>query len=148
MIVTNNTHLDHGIPLGWLEEVAGCMDNDAPFVVQTFEVPWEVDCILHLDVPESEVFYQKRGTRGYTSRCTERPARKVKTVTVLGGKGEVWTAFGGPLAPREPGDSYFTPHLKYGVMGYVVEDEKIQAEYRASVAFWAKAALSQERYLK
>ena len=70
-----------------------------------------------------------RGTRKGPSSVCDRAPRLSRLVTVIGGlhKGEciLFTAYGGPAAPREPWD------------------ESLSAEERgASEAFWAEHALS------
>jgi len=104
------------------------------------------------DVPiaDDEVVFANRGTRTWTSRLVERAPRVVRTVTVIAGPHEescdpahhwpkqcvlcdgtgvikhaciVYTAFGGPLTPQEPGD----PGCK---------------DVAASVRFWSEHALA------
>lgn len=74
------------------------------------------------------VFEEKRGTREYYSRMTIKPPRPTRLVTVIAGPHEgepcvMYTAFGGPLTPQEPGD----PSCK---------------DVGASKQFWAQHALS------
>lgn len=87
---------------------------------------------------ESDCFYATRGEgRPNLSRMVDIPATESTTVTVLVGgvetaedgtrAGSLVTAYGGPLAPQEPGDPYLAP-------------EKL-AE---SVAFWSEHALTVE----
>lgn len=73
-----------------------------------------------------------RGTRQYTSRMIRRTERPSRFATVIAGEhdGEpcvLFTVFGGPIAPREPGD----PSLG--------DDVRAHAE---SKAFWAEHALA------
>ena len=86
-------------------------------------------------VSESDVFYGVRGEgRPNLSRMTNLPATQSRIVTVivvgLTGEGDEYqgnlaTAYGGPLAPQEPGDPYLAPE-----------------NLPASEAFWAEHALS------
>lgn len=80
-------------------------------------------------IPESAVLYAPRGTRSWPSRLVDRPARSTRLITVIAGPHEepcpiclanqehlepcpgklrhpcvLYTAFGGPPAPQEPGD--------------------------------------------
>ena len=127
------SHLDHGLTA---EQIAYLLDlfktRDA-FFIETVTLPSHlgtVPCGLHLDVPESEVVYMKRPPREHDSRMCNRPKRDVREVTVVAGPhdGEaciVYTIYGGPQAPQEPGD----PQCK---------------DINASKVFWLKAALSRE----
>ena len=138
MIINSESHLDHGLTAAHiaflLEQCAG---RDA-FFIETFELPEElpsVPCGLHgplvggAPVPEAEVFYRKRGEREGLSRLCSRPPQQVRQLTVIAGPhGDIpcllYTAFGGPVAPREPFDA--------------PEEEK-----QASVEFWEQHALSE-----
>lgn len=60
-------------------------------------------------IGEGEVSYARRGERAWDSRLVKLPARQQHEVTVIAGPHEehaciLYTAFGGPLAPQEPGD--------------------------------------------
>lgn len=131
MRITIESHRDHGLPEAVMAYVASRVAGvEAPFYMETFELPehlGEVPCGLHLDVPEAEVHYARRGSRPYESRLCGRAPRMVREVTVIGGGAPcvLWTAFGGPAAPREPGDPSLPP-----------------GEAAASAAFWSRAALS------
>ena len=80
-------------------------------------------------IPEEECRMEIRGGRKGPSRMTSRDPRPTRTLTVIGGpyEGEtiLYTAFGGPVAPREPFE------FEYGT-----------EDYKASVAFWSQHALS------
>ncbi len=147
------SHVDHGLTpeqLAWLlaEAVAvgayaeGYLDH--PHIVSlTVELPEElgtVPCGLHGpemgDEPltDDEVHYAARGERDWESRLCDRPVRQVRSVSLITGPyGDeplvLYTAFGGPVAPREPLD----PSLPEGV------------EQRRSEAFWRQHALSLSR---
>jgi len=99
----------------------------------------DVPCGLHLNVPESEVHYAERGDRKYTSRLCKRPPRMVREVTVVAGPHPedpaagmiLFTMYGGPQAPREPG-------------ALTLEGEPLEGDaLEESKAFWKTAALSQ-----
>lgn len=66
-------------------------------------------------IEESEVTYAKRGTREWATRTmadvdgVPRPTRATNQVTVIAGPHDgapcvLYTAFGGPSSPQEPGD--------------------------------------------
>jgi hypothetical protein len=96
-------------------------------------------CGLHgpaagdLPVLESDVHYRVRGNRKNASRLVNRPTRPTRQVTVIAGPAGdepcvLYTAYGGPEAPREPGDT------------------SIQSwdEVQKSRKFWADHALSDQ----
>lgn len=61
-------------------------------------------------IPESKVIYGKRGTRDWLSRMVNRPLRQTNIITAIVGPYRndpciLYTAFSGPAAPREEGDS-------------------------------------------
>lgn len=148
--VLPESHVDHAVSpeqLAWLlaeAAAAGAFDAgyfEHPHVVcLTFELPEElgtVPCGLHgpemgdEPVLEAEVTRAARGARGYESRLCARPARQVRSASVITGPHGpdaplvLYTCFGGPVAPREPLD----PTVSEG-------------ELRRSEAFWAEHALS------
>jgi hypothetical protein len=100
-----------------------------PFTTDLAAVP----CDLHLDVPESECRYAPRGEREYDSRLCDREPRMVRQVTIVAGPHPddpkagmvLFTMYGGPAAPQEPGDPRLAPEKR-----------------PESEAFWSKAALS------
>jgi len=128
--VASASHLDHGLSdeqLAWLlaraEEhlllyQAYTDDPPPPVLTLTLTLPESlgtVPCGLHGpamgDAPllEGDVTYAKRGQRGGQSRLCARPPQQVRKVSLIAGEhdGHRWvlyTAFGGPIAPREPFD--------------------------------------------
>lgn len=141
MIILPVSHLDHGLTaahVAWLERR---FVSRTGFFLETVELPAELPpltCALHgplvgdAPVPESEVTYRRRGDRPGASRLCARPPRPTRLLTVIAGpEGEdpcvLYTAFGGPAAPREPCD----PGLADGELR------------EASRAFWAEHALSE-----
>jgi hypothetical protein len=138
--VHTDSHLDHGLTpdhVAWLLERFAARSG---FFLETVELPWylgPLTCGLHgpimgdEPVPEGEVNYARRGNRSGESRMCDRPARETRLVTVIAGPhGDepcvLYTAFGGPSAPREPWDA--------GI--------KTDSEREASVLFWEAHALS------
>lgn len=132
MKVHAESHLDHDITPAQLEHLCAHFKDRSAFFIETVELPESlgtVPCALHLDVPEIEVHYAKRGERAWESRLCSRVPRLVREVTVIAGPidGEtdivIYTIYGGPHAPQEPGD----PGCR---------------DVDASKVFWAHAALS------
>ncbi len=81
-------------------------------------------------VLDAGVILEPRDGRPYASRLVRKPSRPTRLLTVIAGPHEglpcmLYTAFGGPLTPREPGD----PTLP-------------DADLAASKAFWAEHALA------
>lgn len=137
MIKHKDSHLDHLLTPAQVEFLLERFkDRDGSFA-ETIEFPPElgtVPCSLHGPImgddpiPDEEVFRIPRGVRTWSSRLTSRRPRPVRQVTVIAGPHDghacvLYTAFGGPLAPQEPGD----PTCK---------------DVAASSEFWAAHALS------
>jgi hypothetical protein len=145
MKITLISHLDHGLHESVFAHVAERFAARSAFFIETFELPTElpsVPCGLHgpvmgdAPVGDAEVTLKARGNRAGPSRLCARAPREVRTVTVIAGPHDCWeddpcvlyTAFGGPLAPREPWDESLTP------------EQRAESE-----AFWATHALSKEQ---
>jgi hypothetical protein len=146
MKLHKDSHVDHGLSkaqLDWLLEKFASRDA---FFIETVVLPSElgtVPCGLYGPemgdnaIEESSVVYGRRGNREYKSRLlnitplgSPYGTRAVNIVTVIAGPHDdlpcvLFTAFGGPLAPKEPND----PTLK--------DDER-----EKSVAFWLTHALA------
>jgi hypothetical protein len=140
MKITPESHLDHNLSpahVAWLTEQFA--DREA-FFVATVTLPdhlREVECGLYgpacgdEPVAEADVTYGIRGTRKCATRFIARPVRMTRTLTVIAGphgeeKCVLYTSYGGPSAPREPGDTS-------------IADWKGVEEARA---FWAQHALA------
>lgn len=134
MQITKDSHLDHGLPEAVVTLIAERFAGRSAFFIETVELPDHlppVPCNLHgpatgePPVNDAEAYPLRRGDRAWASRMCDRPPAMVRQVTVIAGPhGDapcvLYTAYGGPLAPREVGDPEST------------ED---------SVAFWAEHAL-------
>jgi hypothetical protein len=133
-----DSHVDHGLTeaqIKWLLTLGS--GHSGGLLISTVEMPAEVGtvpCSLYGPlagdeaVPESEVVRQRRGSREWESRIVRRPVRQTRTVTVVAGPHDgnplvLFTAYGGPQAPQEPGD----PACR---------------DRAASEAFWAEHALA------
>lgn len=137
MKLHKESHLDHGLTPEQVAHVVSLFADRSAFFIETIELPESLGtarCDLYGPlvglpaVPESEVRYEKRGARTWESRLIECAyPRTSRMVTVIAGPhdGEpciVYTMYGGPLAPQEPGD----PGCK---------------DVDASREFWSKHAL-------
>lgn len=139
MIIKDASHLDHGLTEAhgmWL--INRYRDRDA-FFIETIELPENlpaIPCGLHgpavgdAPVPDSECKYVRRAGRARESRTCKRAPQMTRTITVIAGPHDgdpcvLFTAYGGPLAPREPWDASMS-----------------DAQRAESIAFWAQHALS------
>lgn len=118
MQIHADTHLDHGLSEYVVAHIVDRFNDRSAFFIETFELPTElgkVDCALYgpamgdAPVVDAEVTAETRGDRGYKSRCIAMPARQTSTVTVIAGPHAglpmvLYTAFGGPQAPKEVGE--------------------------------------------
>lgn len=115
------SHLDHDLTarqLGFI--LLHFADRDA-FFLETLELPAELGtlpCALwgpamgDPPVPDDEVTMIKRGDRAWPSRISieaKHARRQTRQLTVIGGPFEtlsciLYTAYGGPAAPQEPGE--------------------------------------------
>jgi hypothetical protein len=140
MQITIDSHADHSLTAEHLTFILARFGDREAFFLETVTLPDELPslpCGLHgplmgdEPVAETESAYVVRGTRPSASRVCARPTRMVRTMTVIGGPHEgatiLYTAYGGPSAPREP----FDPGLD-------------DAGREASRAFWAEHALTIE----
>ena len=151
LILTADSHLDHALTLDHVRWVLKRFRDREAFFVETVALPAELPALLcalrgpavgTAPVPDAEVIMEARNGRDWPSRLMRQGFEIMKrpghvswaplysgTVTVIGGPaGELpcvlYTAYGGPCAPREPGDPSLT--------GEALE----QAQ-----AFWAEHAL-------
>lgn len=143
MFISKQSHVDHNLSgevIAFILEQFG--DREA-FFIETVEIPDEIpslSCGLYGPImgdPEIiddhlcyTVFYEQRGDRAGKSRMIDLPAQKSRLLTVIGGPDDdgvcvLYTAFGGPAAPREPWDESLS------------DDERAESE-----AFWSVHALA------
>ena len=137
MIKHADTHIDHGLTEGQLSFLIERFADRQAFFIETITLPVDLGTVpcglygpLMGDPPirEDEVTRAPRGSREWPSRIVERPARQQRDVTVIAGPHDghpcvLYTAFGGPASPQEPGD----PGCK---------------DPAASAAFWQEHALA------
>src|SRR5262245_56911473 len=116
LIVHPDSHVDHVDPKIITLALDHYRDRDG-FFAETIELPagMTLQCGLYgpvmgdPPVPETEVRYEVRNGRAWSSRLVSRPPRLTRTLTVIAGPYEqhncvLYTLFGGPLAPKEPSD--------------------------------------------
>ncbi len=145
------SHLDHSLAQEHVSFILERFAARSGFFRETIALPFWLGplmCGLHgpivgdAPIAESDVTYAIRGNRKHASRMVNRPKRETRILTVIGGHMPVkegngfgavdatrcvlYTAFGGPHTPREPGDSY------------ICEWD----ELTESRKFWAQHALS------
>jgi hypothetical protein len=118
MIFIKESHLDHGVSaahLSWILQQYALRES---FFIETVNLPSHLSSLSSAlvgpimgdaPVPESDVFYTVRGARKCASRMIKRKPRETRQITVIAGPhGDnpcvLFTAYGGPSAPREPGD--------------------------------------------
>ncbi len=122
MDITPASHLDHNLTSDHLAFIREKFGDRSAFFLETIELPDNLSslpCNLHgpatggAAVPEDEVHYAVRGDRKGPSRLCRREPVTVRTMTVIGGVHEgaciLFTAYGGPCAPREPWDETLSP---------------------------------------
>lgn len=125
-IISNVSHVDHDLTLEMLAYLKTAYADRDSFFVQEIELPeymGTVSCGLYGPamgddpIGEDEVVYRIRGNRKCASRMKAPHVlggkRQTRKLTVVGGPAEhngvnypcvLYTAYGGPMAPREPGD--------------------------------------------
>ena len=136
------SHLDHGLTSAHVQWLLARFAERDGFFIETVTLPDELAPLMSgihgpivgdAPVGEAEVWYAIRGDRAYASRLCSRAPRETRQMTVIAGPHEaekcvLYTAYGGPLACREPGDPSVTD----------------PADKAKSEAFWAEHALSAE----
>lgn len=116
MKLHKDSHLDHGLSPEQVDFLLKTFADRDGFFIASVELPvGTIESRLYgpkagdAPVAEAEVHYARRGDRKYPSRMVHKPGRNTSTITVIAGPhdGEsciLYTAFGGPPTPREPGD--------------------------------------------
>jgi len=141
LLIKEVSHLDHGLSDEAIKYIQKKYKDCDGFFIESFRLPQKygmLECGLYgpvmgdAAIKESQVKYVTRGNRKWPSRMIKKPMRKTSMVTVIAGPHEddacvLYTAYGGPSAPREPGD----PSV-----------QKDQALLEESERFWSKHALA------
>lgn len=134
------SHLDHALSTEHIAFMLALFSDRHGFFLETVTLPSELSSLesalygpLEGDAPVSEanVSYTVRAGRKCASRVVALPPRPTRLLTVIAGPciGRpcvLYTAYGGPLAPREPGDLT------------LADWESVQA----ARSFWAEHALA------
>lgn len=126
--ITEDSHVDHGLTPAMLEHIKRRFADREEFFIQTIELPakddgspaylGDVECALvgpalgfdPITDEDEIVNYVVRPGRKWASRVVEwgRKERTLLVTVIAGPHGDrpcvLYTAYGGPLAPREPGD--------------------------------------------
>ncbi len=125
MKIIAESHTDHVSPevLEFIKE--RFKDEDAQLRIETVVLPSHLKATCGLYGPvmgdspieETEVFYATRPDRDWTSRLVNRPSRDTDKITVIYGHYAphgccLFTVYGGPLAPMEPGDPRVTDTVR------------------------------------
>lgn len=119
LIIGKRSHMDHGLTDGHVEWVLRRFARKNAFFAETVQLPANLPAVMSgiygpiagdLPVLEQEVHYTIRGSRHCATRVVNLPMRPTNMLTVIAGPGKdgpcvLYTAYGGPLAPREPGDT-------------------------------------------
>jgi hypothetical protein len=134
-----DSHLDHDLTPAHLAFLVSHFADRDGFFIETVTLPDDLPgltCGLYGpsmgDPPMIEgVVFEVRGQRAYPSRMVTLPTRSTRLLTVIAGPYKdapcvLYTAHGGPKAPREAGD----PTLKSA------------EDIEESCAFWATHALA------
>ena len=138
MKITTDSHCDHRLIEEHFDFILERFSDREGFFIETIEMPTDLQdapCDLHgpimgdAPVLDTEVVMVVRGLRQGASRLCSREPKGSRKLTIIGGPHEedtiLYTAYGGPVAPREP----FDPSLD-------------DAGRELARTFWAEHALS------
>lgn len=142
LVIGCESHLDHGLTVEQLQHVLARYKEAKAFFIETIDLPiglGEVPCSLYgpimgdEPVNEDDVIYDYRGVRPHKSRLLNQPVRPSRKITVIAGPHEgqpcfLYSTFGGPLAPKEPGDPTF--------------QQETVAKQAEAIKFWTQHALA------
>lgn len=175
MKITSDSHIDHALTPEQVAFIRERFGDREGFSLETIELPRHLGTLTTAlygpsvgdpPVPEESVVYVRRQDRNGKSRMIDAPSRPTRLLTVIIGpeNGEtiLYTAFGGPSAPREPFDPDLRKALEAAAEEVVnaADDEGCTEDLtvteaaavdrlddaldqiRKSRAFWAEHALS------
>jgi hypothetical protein len=134
-----DSHVDHSLTEAQLAYILGLNAKENELTIQTVELPEDlgtVPCGLvgpamgDAPVTSDQVTLKNRGERPYKSRLIAQAPRQTRMVTVISGPHDgnpcvLFTAFGGPVTPKEPGD-----------LSIKSDSERLESEQ-----FWSEHAL-------
>lgn len=126
--ITAASHLDHDLTPAHLAFILRRYADRTAFFIETITLPESmpaVPCGLYgptmgddlLLLTVGNIHMAPRPPRQYPSRLVDLPPRPSRLLTVIAGPHEgddcvLYTAFGGPLAPKEPGDPTLSPEQR------------------------------------
>jgi hypothetical protein len=145
LIITPESHLDHGLTpahVAWLLER---FKERNEFFIETLTMPADLpalDCALYgptmgdEPIAEDRVHYVVRPGRKVATRALFAPLRKTHEISIIAGPDGpdacvLYTSYGGPVAPREPGDQ-----------SIALEPSKLPASLIEVHLFWSTHALT------
>jgi hypothetical protein len=149
LLIHPDSHLDHGLRAEHLEYIFTCFGDRHEFFIETIRLPKPLDLVpcalfgpLMGDEPigHDDVTFRKREGRDWMSRLLVGARPRLKdTLTIIAGPHDdfvgalgqphhiiLYTSYGGPAAPREPGDPTLSPE-----------------EHEESKKFWGEHALAE-----
>lgn len=160
MLIHADSHVDHGLGDAHRAFLLERFKGRDSFFIETVPLPVELDevpmalygpSVGDAPIGEDQVVLLERGNRGYKSRCVHWPIRTSRSVTVIAGPHTnqaciLYTAFGGPLAPKEVGEleqawedlAARNPRDA----GLCREMDELKLKLVVSRAFWAQHALA------
>lgn len=155
MIITRDSHLDHGLTEEHKAYVLHRFGKRDAFFIETVELPDYLPALMSAlygplagddAVPEEvvdtatqglydnpDIAFIRRGVRTHRSRIlVDAKSRPTRLLTVIGGPHGtepciLYTAFGGSATPKEPSDPTLKPD-----------------EHARSIAFWKEHALAED----
>lgn len=174
-VIEGVSHTDHRVSeahINWLRcELEGKLQPGINVVTMTLpeHLPGLHSALVYHPSDEG-VTYERRGSRAYESRMVKRHELPTREITAIigphnGDTPVLYTAFGGPAAPREPNDPHFDGEggrcTKCHGAGFVTVDPYLMGdevrvvcepcsgtgrshELRESIKFWANHALATE----
>jgi hypothetical protein len=151
----HDSHLDHGLTTYQIDFLLATFADRREFFIETVELPsalGTVPCGLYgpvmgdAAISDIDVYLAKRGAREHDSRLVDRETRLTNKVTVIAGPHAalpcvLFTAFGGPKAPREVGEI----EAQIATLPEMMKLSKLRAELVESKVFWGTHALAQRR---
>jgi len=148
MKIIKESHLDHGLSSAHIDFIMKHWALNKSIFAGQDVTPIEVELPAELEnlscglvgpstgfpaVPDEDATYIVRNGRKWASRMTAQQAHATRTLTYIVGQynGEevLFTAYGGPCAPREPGDTSLS------TMEEITHSRKFWAQHALSIYF-------------
>ena len=116
--ITSDSHTDHALTQDHLDFILATFADKDAFFIETLELPERLSglpsaiygpIVGDSPVNDEDVTMAVRGDRKGVSRMVQRKARLSRQLTVIAGPHKeepciLFTAYGGPCAPKEPFD--------------------------------------------